>query len=600
MRDRVAVLAPLLPLAWFAVAFLVVRPLTNGPVVDSWIYLRAVKNLRAGVLALPGFTAALPFAQIVYGTLWSFLFGLNYVSLDCSVAVLGVAGAMLFYGLARRCNAGREGAMLATSLLIANPCYLFLSFSFMTDVPFVTALIAGHLLFAMAQQGRVGRRLWISALLLMVAFLVRPFALAAMVGSAGTLLLAHRPGRKWPGLVLPFAAAAALSGLVWLWLTALRPAPWMLDLRAGKLNYLYLVPVRVYFTDALLAPLLYLGLVLSPLALPRLFSLRWRLGLAIAAGLAAVAIPTLLTDPGANSIPELSCCGLWSNVLVLWGPLRFVWTDQALRVAVLALSILGTAGVALAALEVSASSLGFVAVMISAAAYWGGIIPLWLFNDRYYLVMVPAGCLLLAVAPPPPGLAARTASLALLALLGGCAIAGVYEQQRGLRAVIAARDTLIRQGVARSAIDAGYPLNGNDLYRDPQPGQRETFETEAGIPLITSLELKEYTIAAAPISGTAIIKRIEWPGVWGLGRRQLYLLKIAAGAQSPAAPSYATGVKPGALPRQADLSAHPPLLVILARLIAMVMLMLAPLGGVLAALGIALSRQSLSALPPTH
>ena len=58
--SAIALLAPLLPLVWFAIAYLVIRPLAAGPVVDSWIYRRAVKNLAAGMLALPGFTAAMP------------------------------------------------------------------------------------------------------------------------------------------------------------------------------------------------------------------------------------------------------------------------------------------------------------------------------------------------------------------------------------------------------------------------------------------------------------------------------------------------------------------------------------------------------------
>jgi len=37
--------------------------------------------------------------------------------------------------------------------------------------------------------------------------------------------------------------------------------------------------------------------------------------------------------------------------------------------------------------------------VIAAAAYWAVTIPLWFYNDRYYLVMVPAVAIVLAVAP---------------------------------------------------------------------------------------------------------------------------------------------------------------------------------------------------------
>ncbi len=582
----IAALGLFMPVLWFAVVFLWVRPLANGPVADSWVYLRMIKRLNAAVMSLPGFTAAIPVAQILYGALWSRLFGLSYVSLDWSVALLGIAGAMLFYLLARRCNASPSGAVFATALLMVNPCYLFLSFSFMTDVPFVTVLIAAHLMFSAAQQqGRAIARLWVCAALLVAAFMVRPFALAAVAGCAAVTLLARRPrtdviadARR----LLPFLAAAVVSVLIWLSLTALMPIPWMLDLRADKLHYLYLVPIRVYFIDALAAPLLYLGLVLSPLALPHLISPRWRQGLGIAAGLAVLILPLLLTDPNAKSIPELSCCGGWDNVLVLRGPLRFVWTNFPLRLAVLAVSILGTAGMVLAATEIRAASTGFLAVIISGAIYWAAMVLLWLFNDRYYLVMLPAGCLLLALAPRPRGATSRVATLAMLAVMGWFAAAGVYDQQRGLDAVIAVRDTLVRDGVARSAIDAGYPLNGNDLYRDPEPGGRETYAMEAGIPLITTVKLKPYTIAAEPMPDATIMMRFHWPGMFGFGRRTLYLLKTAGStATLPSVAPDGLLVKPH-IPRRTDRSAQPSLTLVMIRLASIALMMLAPLLAVIA------------------
>ena len=562
-----------LPVLWFLAVFLWARPLANGPVADSWIYLRTIDRWNAGIFALPGFTAAIPLAQILYGTLWSRLFGLNYVSLDCSVALLGIGGAMLFYRLARRCNATAQGAALASALLMANPCYLFLSFSFMSDVPFLALLISAHLTFAWCTESRTAA--WLCAALLVVAFMVRPFALASVAGCAAVTMLAQRPGAsvsEAAGRLLPFAVAAIACAIIWLCIIELAPVPWMLQLKANRLKFLYLVPVRVYFLDAFAAPLLYLGLVLSPLAIPQLVSPRWRLGLIIAGALAAVVLPLLLTDPRASSIPELSCCGGWDNVMVLRGPPRFAWTDGRIRALVLAVSILGAAGLLLAGTEIGAVSPGFLAVIISAAIYWAGIVPLWMFNDRYYLVMVAAGCLLLALAPPPR-LAGRATALAMLAAIGWFSAAGVHDQQRGLDAVMSVRDGLIRRGVARSAIDAGYPLNGNDLYRNPPPGGRETDAMESGIPLITTLQFKPYTIAVEPLPGAEIIERSHWPGIFGFGRRPLYLLRTRDFSASPPLWQQTS---------QAGNPAAPAVTMKIASLGSMVLMMLAPLIAVIA------------------
>jgi hypothetical protein len=563
----------LLPVLWFVLVFLIAQPLVNGPVADSWVYLRTVKRLNAGIFSLPGFTAATPFVQIAYGALWSRLFGLDYVSLYWSVIVLAVGAGMLFYLLARRCDASPRSAALATALLIFNPCYLFLGFSFMTDVPFVLLLIAAYLVLASGWNQTGELRMWLCAALLTAAFTQRVFAVAAIAGCAAALWLSSPRPALWRRL-LPFAVAGAACLMISMALTAFIPVPWMLELKATRFRYLGLVPIQVYLNDALTAPLLYLGLVLSPLAIPRLLCARWRRGLAIAAGLALIILPLLLTDPGAKSIPELSCCGGWSNVLVLRGPQRFVWNSTPVRLMVLAVAILGVAGTIMAAAEVSTANPVFLAAVLGAAIYWSILIPLWFYNDRYYLVMVPAGCLLLALAPAPRGLASGALAAVMLAVLGWFAAAGVYDQQRGLEVVMAARDSLIHQGVPRTAIDAGYPLNGNDLYRDPKPGEQETFTLEAGIPLVTTLEHKPYTIAAEPMADTQIIRRFRWPGPLGFGHRTLYLLKAKAGAASTPSDDFAQRRNN---PRDIRLTAAPDSQLQAARIAAVALLMLVPL-----------------------
>jgi hypothetical protein len=94
--------------------------------------------------------------------------------------------------------------------------------------------------------------------------------------------------------------------------------------------------------------------------------------------------------------------------------------------------------------------------------------------------------------------------------------------------------------VPRAAIDAGYALNGEDLYRYPKHGI-ESMELESGIPMITSEKMGDYTIASEPIAGTEVIKRLKWPGPFGLGHRYFYLVRkppatTDAGNASSAAP----------------------------------------------------------------
>ena len=58
------------------------------------------------------------------------------------------------YALAMRCGARSWQALAAAGLLICNPCYLFLSFSFMSEIAFLAALLGSHLAFANAEGER--------------------------------------------------------------------------------------------------------------------------------------------------------------------------------------------------------------------------------------------------------------------------------------------------------------------------------------------------------------------------------------------------------------------------------------------------------------
>ncbi len=518
---------------WYLFALALLYPLTDGPVADSWIYDVAVRWFRAtGQIRFAGFTEAMPVAQLFYGAGWASIFGSGAVSLEIADVVLAVVGALLLYALARRCGAPQWLAIGAAGLLVCNPCYLFLSFSFMSEIPFLAAYLGSLLAFAKAEGDRQIFYLWLSAFLALVAFAVRPFGGAAILGSIAAIVIYDAPRPllsrarvvRIAPMLIPYLFALLGCALIWIWLTILRPPPWALTVNAKRSAFIFMVPIREYLRMGVLGPLLYLGIVLSPLALLRVAIKDTRRILALGAGLFVVTL--LLVRYGAPYpvTPEMSCFGGWSNALVLRGaPNRFRWLDAWRYVFTLLGSVSG-AGLIFAAIEVAPRlTRASAAVFIAAAIYWVALIPLWLFNDRYFLVLVPPGALLLALTPLPEKLPAQVAALVMTVAMGLMSLGGTYSYQRGLAAVIAARDMLEKSGVRRSAIDAGYGLNGLDLYRFPISGP-ETVDDEAGIPMVTSAEIAEYTIAMHPLPGTKVVGRVFWPGPFGLGSRELYVL----------------------------------------------------------------------------
>ncbi|HZC45873.1 MAG TPA: phospholipid carrier-dependent glycosyltransferase [Candidatus Acidoferrum sp.] len=534
-------------IGWYGFALLILHPLTDAPVVDSWLYGSAVRRyLRTGEVRFAGFTQAMPIAQVYYGVAWAHLFGANSISLELSVVVLAVLCGVMFHALAIKCGAPRWQALAATGLLICNPCFMFLSFSYMTEIPFLTAIIAAHLAFAKAEGPRERLWLWLSAATVVIAFMIRPFGAMVIAGCVSAMVLYDarlRGTRRWDRaqwirMTTPFGAALAVCAAQWISLTVLGPKPWYLQQDEEHLRYIFVVPLAYYLRAGVLGPLLYLGTMLSPLALLQLATPRWRRVVLGGAGIFAGVLVLQWMNNQLPVTPEYSCFGGWHNALILRGDSnRFAW-DGGWQYAFLLLSSVGAAGLIAAFIEIF-RTLGraTAAVLIAAIIYWAATVPLWFFNDRYYLVLVPAGALVMALAPLPRTKLVQALGFATTLAMGLLSLGGTYSYQRGMAVILATRNELEREGVPRTAIDAGYALNGEDLYRYPKHGI-ETMELEAGIPMITSPKVNEYTIASVPIPGTEVVRRLTWPGPFGLGHRYFYLVKknVAADAnrQSPA------------------------------------------------------------------
>ena len=545
---------------WYAFALIILQPLTDAPVVDSWLYGSSVRRfLRTGEIRFAGYTQAMPIAQVVYGVAWARMFGGNSASLEVSVVMLAILCGLMFHALAIKCGAPRWQALAATGLLICNPCFTFLSFSFMTEIPFLTAMIATHLAFAKAEGRREQWWLWLSAATAVVGFLIRPFAAMAIAGCVGATLLYDAGLRAnfrdlalWINarvikMIVPFAVALTICVGLWVWLTVLGPKPWQVQFNENRFRYIFNVPLANYLRAGVLGPALYLGTVLSPLALLQFATPRWRRVAIGGAGIFAAALILMWIDDRLPVTPEYSCFGGWQNVLILRGAAnRFSWAGNWQYVFLL-LASFGAAGFVAAFADIFRTlDRGAAAIVIAAIIYWAATIPLWFYNDRYYLVMVPAGAIVLALAPLPRARLVQAAGFAMTLAMGLMSLGGAYAYQRGMAVVVATRNDLERQGVPRSAIDAGYALNGEDLYRYPKHGI-ETMKLEGGIPMITSQKEDDYTIASVPLAGMEVVRRLKWPGTFGLGHRYFYLVRkqITVNVGTPGNPPTVAPVNQG-------------------------------------------------------
>src|SRR5262249_11145327 len=109
----------------------------------------------------------------------------------------------------------------------------------------------------------------------------------------------------------------------------------------------------------------------------------------------------------------------------------------------------------------------FLALLL--LAHLGLMLLLWLFYDRYALVLFPSAIALLLVKHGERRI--RRAVLPLAALAGIAAV-GVHDHLELNRAVWRGVDWLEARGVGASEIDGGYAVNGWLHYVDPAAAPR--------------------------------------------------------------------------------------------------------------------------------
>ncbi|HEX7786871.1 MAG TPA: glycosyltransferase family 39 protein, partial [Methylomirabilota bacterium] len=175
----------LVVLMW-AAPLALLRPLQDTPFVDDWVYAWAVEHLlRTGELRILDWSVSQNVAQVLWGALFCLPLGFSFTALRLSTWVASLLGLLGLHRLLRELGVGRADALLGVALVAFYPVYFILSVSFMTDVPFVTAMIWSFAALARAQVRGSPRSLAGAALFACLAVALRPVGIFL----SGVLLL---------------------------------------------------------------------------------------------------------------------------------------------------------------------------------------------------------------------------------------------------------------------------------------------------------------------------------------------------------------------------------------------------------------------------
>ncbi len=178
---------------------LFISPAGEFMINDDWIFISIVEDLLTGEkVNATGWGDGGPsiLFHILWGLLFSLIFGFSVTTLRISVLFLAICGSLAFLVLLRQIGTRRWVALWATLTLLLNPIFLSQSFTFMTDISFLSMVIFSILFLHIGVEK--GRDIFLVAGLFcsLLAILTRQIGLVIPLGFLATIYL-HPKGKKF-------------------------------------------------------------------------------------------------------------------------------------------------------------------------------------------------------------------------------------------------------------------------------------------------------------------------------------------------------------------------------------------------------------------
>ena len=449
-------------------AALVVRPFQDVPFLDDWTYAWSVEwLLQHGELKVLDWSAHLNMFHIIWGALFCIPFGFSFAALRASTFVLSLSCQLALYHLLRDAGVSRRDARIGTAVLAVNPIFFVLSFSFMTDIPFLAAVLWCAVATARALRRQTNGPFVLALLLACVAIGIRLVGAVLPVAIALTFALAPGGlrGNRWRSLaaLLPLLFLALL--LAWASAATHHVAQAQdfatTSVVAARLTALsWALP---FLPRALITTISFVAVVLGGALLPlTAAALRGRSApraSVVLGGLTAIfVIGELVGSPAPLAFDRPA---IWSLVeLGIAEPLVPAFQPNPLPLGWSAVTTIAA---------VSSSAIWFAVVtrvrpgpseeflVWLLLGYAAAIAVLWFFHDRYALPLFPAAIALFLGAN---SLARPKLAIAIIAMFGALSLVGMRDHLGYSRALWQAVQELHARGAADSEIDGGYVVNG--------------------------------------------------------------------------------------------------------------------------------------------
>ena len=518
-------LALLAIVAAFAAGWLLVRPGANAPVIDDWVYAWSVEHLvKTGRLQVLEISAFYPIAQILWGGLFARLAGFSFVVLRSSTVVLAVFGCWAVYLTLRELDCSRRTALLGAFALAFDPTFFALSFSFMTEVPFVSFSTIALYWYVRAIRRDESLSLWVGCVFAIAAFLTRPIGIVLPLAPLPALV----GGRDWRTmfrrsvpLIIALCVMAALQVEMPRTLGSLDWAA----IRQEYLGWWFDVPMTDYLRWNVEVPFI-LAFPFAPLLLA--YVVGWRRSAeTLAAAIILAIVSRWAFGHIVNPLPEgqtWSLRDIAARSMLDGTVAASSWSIRVTPVVeLLGLLIVGALVVIAIRRCLHPSGRSERVVFALAALQLVCTNALWLYNDRYYMVFAPLLAIVGAQALDRNRLGQAVAT-GLLIAWAGIAISGTRDMLAFNGTCASLTEELEASGIPPWDIDAGYPLDGWRLYAHPEhlpPGA----DRNSDVPFVNSSQATHYSITNSPLPKSQILRIVPLDQASWQATRVLYVLR---------------------------------------------------------------------------
>ncbi|NRB46359.1 MAG: glycosyltransferase family 39 protein [Saprospiraceae bacterium] len=479
---------PLLLTALWLVLIILVNPIGDFPLNDDWQYAYPVQQMvEEGEFEMQGQFAPNILLQVVWGYLsCQVLGGFDFTHLRFGVLLLGLGcGLLLFHWLEK--DGVEKGKSFGLSLvLVSSPLFFSLSYTFMTDVPFLLLCLLSLFSFSRYIEEDRLSSLGVAGLVAVGAYTIRQPGILFLLGFAVFVIVDQRRRKdRWliASLLIATGALAYLGMEKWL-----KPILVITD------NY---VPVAdIYFTEVFSKPLvvlntwasrflktfIYIGVFTLPLA-PFLWGKLRATGVLKKASLSIIILINLslfgLTYLAGKTFP------FGGNVWFNWGlgpellkdvyTLELPNTHQIHSIWLYLLQILGQLQVSFILVllwktwyERSQSQRAFIIWLILMNGLYLGVISIFSYFDRFTLLCLVSCLYIIAPYLAFPKHHLRWAAMLPIVVLMYFSTVATKDYLSWNRARAEAYAWLDQEGIGIEQMDAGYEYNGwYNYHRNP-------------------------------------------------------------------------------------------------------------------------------------